>query len=238
MSTRLTTGLLSCLMASLFVGCASSPESLIRGQSPSAYPMPAGAYTGHGFGAYSQGVPFPYNTVLGRALQSNVRGKVNAYYGTSGSPAYPNGGYRAAGFPGSAMAIRPVAYAGGGSHPGAACENGAPCENGYCEDRDCHQGFCFGDCLYGHGQHGHAHCDYCKGRGCPHCKGTGYRDGGAGHAGHGDGGQWAPTHLYHHMYKIPQGMVYPQNPTPGAITVYPYYTHKGPDDFFYPPLKK
>ncbi len=28
-------------------------------------------------------------------------------------------------------------------------------------------------------------------------------------------------------------LVYPQNPTPGAIVQYPYYICKGPDDFFY-----
>jgi len=31
-------------------------------------------------------------------------------------------------------------------------------------------------------------------------------------------------------------MVYPPNPTPGAIVQYPYYTCKGPDDFFWPPI--
>jgi hypothetical protein len=29
-------------------------------------------------------------------------------------------------------------------------------------------------------------------------------------------------------------LVYPPNPTPGAIVQYPYYTCKGPDDFFFP----
>jgi hypothetical protein len=28
-------------------------------------------------------------------------------------------------------------------------------------------------------------------------------------------------------------LVYPPNPTPGAIVQYPYYTCKGPDDFFF-----
>jgi hypothetical protein len=31
-------------------------------------------------------------------------------------------------------------------------------------------------------------------------------------------------------------LVYPPNPTPGAIVQYPYYTCKGPDDFFWPPI--
>jgi hypothetical protein len=220
MSTRLTTGLLACLMASIFVGCVSSPESLIRGQSP-AYPMPAGANSGHGFGAYSQGVPFPFNGLLGKATQSSVQSHVDAYYGNGGSSAYGPGGYPVS-----------ASYAGGGVYSGADCEGGATCENGYCQDPSCRpgcqQGYCFMGCL-----HGQNCCQYCNGQGCPHCHGNGYGNG----YGNG-GGQWAPTHLYAHKYQIPQGMVYPQNPTPGAITVYPYYTHKGPDDFFYPPLKK
>jgi hypothetical protein len=31
-------------------------------------------------------------------------------------------------------------------------------------------------------------------------------------------------------------LVYPANPTPGAIVQYPYYTCKGPDDFFHPAI--
>jgi hypothetical protein len=31
-------------------------------------------------------------------------------------------------------------------------------------------------------------------------------------------------------------LVYPQNPTPGALIQYPYYCCKGPDDFFYPSI--
>ncbi len=31
-------------------------------------------------------------------------------------------------------------------------------------------------------------------------------------------------------------LVYPQNPSPGALVQYPYYMCKGPDDFFYPPI--
>lgn len=163
MSTRLTTGLLSCLMMSVFVGCVSSPEELIRGQSPGGYPMPAGAYSGHGFGANQQVPPFPFKGMVGDALQYPVQAEVNAYYG---------GGH--------------------GAYHGA----------------------------------GHARCNHCQGRGCQYCQGQ--------HGHPNNGQQWAPTHMYQHMYKIPQGMVYPQNPTPGAMTVYPYYTHKGPDDFFYP----
>lgn len=231
MSTRLTTGLLSCLMTSLLVGCASSPESLIRGQSPSAYPMPAGVNTGHRFGPGSPGVPFPYNTVLGRTIQGAVRSQADAYYGRFGSHASGAGGYAAAGFP---VSTHGSAASWGGGHYHSVGSHNADCENGYCEDPHGHHGHCWNGngFWFGHDcRRGHGYCHHCDGQGCPHCKGTGYGN------GYGNGGQWAPTHLYHHMYKIPQGMVYPQNPTPGAITVYPYYTHKGPDDFFHPPLK-
>jgi len=230
MCTRLTTGLLACLMASLLVGCASSTDGLIRGQSPSAYPMPAGAYSGHGFGAYSQGVPFPFNGLLGKAVRHDVENHVNAYNGTNGMTAYGGGGMMSGGFPVSSG--YPAAVSEDGTYPAAGGDSGATCENQYCEDPYCRPGYCQNGCwnCFGGCWHGHNNCPYCNGQGCPRCRGNGN--------GNGMGEQWAPTHVYGHMYKIPQNMVYPQNPTPGAITVYPYYTHKGPDDFFYPPLKK
>ncbi len=42
----------------------------------------------------------------------------------------------------------------------------------------------------------------------------------------------APT--YDHNYRVyrPRGLVYPQQNAPGAVVQYPYYIHKGPDDFF------
>jgi hypothetical protein len=45
-----------------------------------------------------------------------------------------------------------------------------------------------------------------------------------------------PQHrLYHHYcdpHARPEKLVYPPNPTPGAVVQYPYYICKGPDDFF------
>ncbi len=39
---------------------------------------------------------------------------------------------------------------------------------------------------------------------------------------------------HNHSYQIrrPNDLSYPQPNMPGGVTVYPYYTHKGPDDFF------
>lgn len=40
---------------------------------------------------------------------------------------------------------------------------------------------------------------------------------------------------HHHTYDVKriQNSVYPQQGQPGGAVVYPYYTHKGPSDFFY-----
>lgn len=42
----------------------------------------------------------------------------------------------------------------------------------------------------------------------------------------------APPQCYRFQYQVPQGLNYPpQNAMPGVVQ-YPYYTVKGPDDFF------
>jgi len=67
---------------------------------------------------------------------------------------------------------------------------------------------------------------------CPEC---GCRDGSCGH-------HCIPRHALWYHYCPPQTsncclntqqLSYPANPTPGAVVQYPYYTCKGPDDFFY-----
>jgi hypothetical protein len=53
--------------------------------------------------------------------------------------------------------------------------------------------------------------------------------------------QCSPRHYYTSCYDAPycnnccnEGpLVYPPNPTPGAVVQYPYYICKGPDDFFH-----
>ncbi len=42
----------------------------------------------------------------------------------------------------------------------------------------------------------------------------------------------APTHHHTYDYRQPQNLVYPPQNQPAGTVVYPYYTHKGPSDFF------
>lgn len=73
-----------------------------------------------------------------------------------------------------------------------------------------------------HGPHGAA----CPG-GCPHgaCP--------SGHCGHGCGhGCGHPHHYHSYSYERPANLVYPSPNAVGGSVVYPYYTHKGPSDFF------
>ena len=44
---------------------------------------------------------------------------------------------------------------------------------------------------------------------------------------------WYPTHHHWYRYKPPKNLVYPPANQPGGVVVYPYYTLKGPDDFFF-----
>jgi len=162
MNTRLTTGLLSCLIMPLFVGCANSP-SLIRGQSP-VPPAPAElgdvSEVSTTADASKENAPFPYNTFPAQMMKKNVHHRAGMYSHT--------------------MAKHPE----------------------FCPD--CYRN---GDVYWD----GEKWCPRENGRRCHH----------------------PPRHMYQHMYRIPRNMSYPQNPTPAAVTVYPYYTHKGPDDFFY-----
>jgi hypothetical protein len=41
-----------------------------------------------------------------------------------------------------------------------------------------------------------------------------------------------PEHHYTYAYKRPKNLQYPPPQVPGGIVVYPYYTLKGPSDFF------
>ncbi|MEW4527581.1 MAG: hypothetical protein ACF8PG_16455 [Maioricimonas sp. JB045] len=41
-----------------------------------------------------------------------------------------------------------------------------------------------------------------------------------------------PTHYHSYSYSRPRDLVYPPPSVPGGAVVYPYYTHKGPSDFF------
>src|SRR5690606_32191242 len=43
---------------------------------------------------------------------------------------------------------------------------------------------------------------------------------------------WYPKHGFSYSYETPNDLVYPPAGGIGGATVYPYYTHKGPSDFF------
>ncbi|MBI1312568.1 hypothetical protein GC176_14845 [bacterium] len=43
---------------------------------------------------------------------------------------------------------------------------------------------------------------------------------------------WRPTHHHTWEYHAPQDLVYPAENQPNAVQQYPYYTVKGPSDFF------
>jgi hypothetical protein len=77
------------------------------------------------------------------------------------------------------------------------------------------------------------------GPGCPHpgmgCPpGGGCPGGGFGcPTGHPNGGVVCqPHHGRSFSYKVPDDLSYPPPTVPGGAVVYPYYTHKGPSDFF------
>jgi hypothetical protein len=95
------------------------------------------------------------------------------------------------------------------------CPDGNCGPGGYCPDGNCGP---YGDC-YSDGCHD------------PHCMGCNlhpYKE-------------WRPTHYHSYTYSIPWGMhsispsqlSYPPANQPAAVVVYPYYTVRGPTDFFY-----
>lgn len=71
-----------------------------------------------------------------------------------------------------------------------------------------------------------------EGHGCPACNGgLDCPDGGCPHCGCGcDHG--CPDHYYTYHHKRPKNLVYPQPVLPAGMVQYPYYTLKGPSDFF------
>lgn len=70
------------------------------------------------------------------------------------------------------------------------------------------------------------------GTGCPACQGgTCYPDGGCPHCGCGCGHKH-PDHYQTYSYKWPKNLVYPPPVLPAGMVQYPYYTLRGPTDFF------
>lgn len=79
----------------------------------------------------------------------------------------------------------------------------------------------------GYGQQGFGQ----QGGGCPQCQyGQACPQGGCPSCGHGQG---CPQHLHSYKYNWPKNMVYPSNnQLPAGLVQYPYYTFRGPTDFF------
>lgn len=73
----------------------------------------------------------------------------------------------------------------------------------------------------GHGRHHVAH-------GSPYCRW-------GGHHGSRAFGRpsWRPLHRHSYTYRPPQNLKYPPANQPAAFVQYPYYTVKGPKDFFW-----
>ncbi len=71
--------------------------------------------------------------------------------------------------------------------------------------------------------------------GCPACEyGRGCPQGGCQHCGcnNGCGPGGCPRHYQTYRFDWPQNMVYPPNEVPAGMVQYPYYTNRGPTDFF------
>jgi len=84
-----------------------------------------------------------------------------------------------------------------------------------------------GSCPSGYG------CPPC-GQGCPvgGCPGGACGHGHCGGCGNGQAACGGPHHGYSFAYEYPNDLSYPPSNVPGGAVVYPYYTHKGPSDFF------
>lgn len=83
---------------------------------------------------------------------------------------------------------------------------------GYYTDRS-HKAYTYGGAG---GSGGCPHCQYgnsCPPSGCKHCKSH-------------------PKHYTTYDFKWPENLVYPQYGAPAAAVQYPYYTFRGPTDFF------
>lgn len=101
------------------------------------------------------------------------------------------------------------------------CENGNCQQGGMCPDGQCHSG------MYGGGgcPDGSCQSGACQSGACPD-----------GRCGHGRKNCFTmpfhPVHRNFHTYDVPKGLTYPQQNRPPASYQYPYYTTRGPTDFF------
>jgi len=68
--------------------------------------------------------------------------------------------------------------------------------------------------------------------GFPNCPNAIYGGNCPGSSGTFGPNVWRPTHHHTWEYKAPKGLSYPPANQPPAVVQYPYYTVKGPSDFF------
>ena len=87
-----------------------------------------------------------------------------------------------------------------------------------------------------HDMYGHAGCEsgMCSPGGS--CEPSGHGQCRSGLCNHGGGAgcnlPFHPVHRNFHTYHAPQGLMYPPENAPPAQVQYPYYTLRGPTDFF------
>lgn len=100
---------------------------------------------------------------------------------------------------------------------GQAAGNVTPINFTHSAPCDCEYGGANGSVVHG----GVAHGGVYYGGACP--------DGGSHN---GQGGLGCPPHKHWYRYEEPQNLVYPPANQPAPIVQYPYYTMRGPTDFF------
>lgn len=100
-----------------------------------------------------------------------------------------------------------------------AARRGNSCDSGQCQSGNCQSGMC---------NNGMCDSGMCQSGACP--------DGRCGLGGYGPDRclnlPFHPVHRNFHTYDVPNGLTYPQQDTPPATYQYPYYTTRGPTDFF------
>lgn len=199
---RITFGMAACLMLPLVVGCASG-QPMFRAQSPE----PALIQTA----AFEEPVELPEPP------------EPQPLPGTEEAAPAPS-----APCPQGANCPQHGQYQGGQCPPGAECHpgHGCPCPIP-------HPGML---CPAGYGHGGYGPGGYCPG------PASGYVTNPNGYSAFGTArwihpnsqpvGDWYPKHIERYYHHPPENLRYPTGPVPNAVVQYPYYTHRGPTDFF------
>jgi hypothetical protein len=136
---------------------------------------------------------------------------------------------------GGPPAVQPAGawYHGGASHHGGCGPECGACAPGAGGGTQMHY-YLHQGCPHGHLCNALNPCHWCRmkhhgGMAGPGYIGSGYQ---AGPADPGPG--WYPSHHHTYFYDVPDDgeFVYPPSGQPPAVVQYPYYTVRGPTDFF------